>query len=126
LAIRGNKRSDQGRVDVLLHRAGIPSVNHKLVKAVAMKNWLAYTSNDGGEGARNAVGAKLFGFTSAQASRATLASIIPVPAGNTFVTGMECVPGPEKGDKKTGCTCGSNLAGWWSSAVSSAESIVAA
>jgi hypothetical protein len=35
---------------------------------------------------RNAVGVKLFGFTSTRASRATAARIIPVPTGNTFVT----------------------------------------
>jgi hypothetical protein len=78
--ITGTKRSDHVRVDVLLQRAGIPSV-----KAVAMEAWSAYTSDDGGDGARNAVGAKLFGFTLAQASLATAAGIIPVLAGNTFV-----------------------------------------
>jgi hypothetical protein len=83
--ITGTKRSDHVRVDVLLQRAGIPSVNQKIVKAVAMEAWSEYTSDDGEDGARNAVGAKLFGFTSAQASRATAAGIIPVPAGNTFV-----------------------------------------
>jgi hypothetical protein len=108
-------------VDILLQRAGIPSVNHKLVKAVAMEAWLAYTSDDGGDGARNAMGAKLFGFTSAMASRATVAGIIPVQAGNTFVTHAARVWN----------TCpdlrsGSNSAGRRSSAVSSAESIAAA
>jgi hypothetical protein len=51
-----SKRSDHIWVDLLHQRAGIPSVNQKLVKAVAMEAWLAFTSVDGGDGARNAVG----------------------------------------------------------------------
>jgi hypothetical protein len=44
--ITGNKRSDHVRVDVLLQRAGILSVNQNLVKVVAMEAWTAYASDD--------------------------------------------------------------------------------
>jgi hypothetical protein len=83
--ITGSKRSNHIQVDVLLQRAGITSVIQKLVKAVAMEAWSAHTSKDGGDGARNSVGTKLFGFTSARASHAMVVGIIPVTAGNPYI-----------------------------------------
>jgi hypothetical protein len=54
--ITGTKRSDHVRLDVLLRNAGITSLNHKLVKAVAMEMWAVYHSTDGVDGARNRSG----------------------------------------------------------------------
>jgi hypothetical protein len=86
--ITGTKRSDHVRLDVLLRNAGIPSLNHKLVKAVAMETWAAYHSTDGVDGARNPVGSLLFGYPTGRTSRATVAGIIPVPmpGSGTFTT----------------------------------------
>jgi hypothetical protein len=53
----GVKLRDRVSVPDLLERAGIPSVNGMVVSAVAMETWNCRHNSDGGNGAKNFVGA---------------------------------------------------------------------
>ena len=58
--ILGKKRDDHIEASILLHRAGIPSYNNLIVRAMAMEAWKAFHSDDGGSGDRNLVGKLIF------------------------------------------------------------------
>jgi hypothetical protein len=60
-SITGCRLRDRISTKDLLERAGIPSLNEMIVSSVAMETWNARRSNDGGNGAKNYVGAIIFG-----------------------------------------------------------------
>jgi hypothetical protein len=78
-SITGKRRTDRIRVSDLLSAAKIPSFNHLVTRSVAMEAWAAFSSLDGGDGARNTVGSKIFDTTAARPSRATSAGLAKVP-----------------------------------------------
>ncbi|QQP58224.1 Hypothetical protein FKW44_003469 [Caligus rogercresseyi] len=41
------------RIDALLHKAGLPSINGISIRAVAMETWKCFASRDGSNGDRN-------------------------------------------------------------------------
>jgi hypothetical protein len=59
-SITGVKLRDRVLVPDLLERVGIPSVNGMVVSAVAMETWNCRLSSNGGNGAKNFVGAMIF------------------------------------------------------------------
>jgi hypothetical protein len=64
----------------LLERAGIPSLNEMIVSSVAMETWNARHSNDGGNGAKNYVGAIILDQDSAlKSTRAAAAGMVEFP-----------------------------------------------
>jgi hypothetical protein len=66
----------------LLERAGIPSLNVMSVRAVGMETWNARHSNDGGNSAKNYVGAIIFDQDRALKSiRVAAAGMVEVPLG---------------------------------------------
>ncbi|QQP31668.1 Hypothetical protein FKW44_006074, partial [Caligus rogercresseyi] len=54
-SIVGCKRRDHFHIRDLLERAGLPSLNEVAAKAVALKTWKCFYSNDGGGGAKKPV-----------------------------------------------------------------------
>jgi hypothetical protein len=78
----GNRCCDHVKTDELLRRAGFPSFNGLVVKAVAMEAWKAFHSSDGGGGSRNLLGSAIFDLPvtqGARSSRSTTAGLVPVP-----------------------------------------------
>ena len=58
--ILGKKREHHIKKEVLLHRAGLPSYNNMIIRALALEAWKAFHSDDGGNGDRNLVGKLVF------------------------------------------------------------------
>jgi hypothetical protein len=87
-SITGVKIRDRVSVPDHLERAGIPSMN-VVINAVATKTWNCKHSSNGGNGAKNFVGAVIFDTGEAvKATRATSAGIatIPLRGKDTFVS----------------------------------------
>ena len=87
--LTGVKRSDHIPVKDLLNKAGLPSVNRLVVKAVAMEAWKAYASTDGGGGSRKPIGSMMFDCNiETRPTRSTEAGLVKVPLRgcNTFIT----------------------------------------
>lgn len=59
-SVIGSKKSDHVRVEELNEKAGFPSINALVTKAVALEAWTAYTSCDGHGGGRNPLGVAMF------------------------------------------------------------------
>jgi hypothetical protein len=59
-SITGTRRSDHVTVKDLLDLSGIKSANRMVVKAIAVKTWCCFNSDDRKDGARNHVGRILF------------------------------------------------------------------
>jgi hypothetical protein len=79
-SITGIKIRDRVSVPDLLERAGIPSVNGMVIIAVAMETWNCRHSRDGGNGAKNFVGALIFDQGKAvKTNRAAAAGLAVVP-----------------------------------------------
>jgi hypothetical protein len=73
------KLRDRVSVQDLLERAGIPSVNG-MISAVAMETWNCRHSSNGGNGAKNFVGAMIFDQGRAvKPTRAAAAGMVVVP-----------------------------------------------
>jgi hypothetical protein len=88
-SITGCRLRDRISTKDLLERAGIPSLNEMIVSAVAMETWNARRSNDGGNGAKNYVGAIIFDQDRAlKFTRAAAAGRVEVPlrGRDTFVS----------------------------------------
>jgi hypothetical protein len=78
--ITGVKIRDRVSVPDLLERAGIPSINGMVVNAVAMETWSCRHSSDGGNGAKNFVGALILDQGKAvKTNRAAAAGRAAVP-----------------------------------------------
>jgi hypothetical protein len=80
---------DSVSVPDLLERAGIPSMNAMVINAIANETWNCKHSSDGGNGAKNFVGAVIFDTGEAvKATRATSAGMatIPLRGKDTFVS----------------------------------------
>ena len=64
----------------LLRRAGLPSLNELVVKAVAMEAWKANMSKDGGKAKRNPIGQLVFdGKQDSRPTRSTDEGKVKVP-----------------------------------------------
>jgi hypothetical protein len=88
-SITGVRIRDRVSVPDLLERAGIPGMNTMIINAVATETWNCRHSSDGGNGAKNFVGATIFDTGEAiKATRATSAGMatIPLRGRDTFVT----------------------------------------
>jgi hypothetical protein len=88
-SITGVRIRDRVSVPNLLERAGIPSINGMVVNAVAMETWNCRHSSDGGNGAKNFVGALIFDQGKAvKTTRAAAAGMVTVPlrGRETFVS----------------------------------------
>jgi hypothetical protein len=88
-SITGIKIRDRVSVPDLLERAGMPSVNGMVVNAVAMETWNCRHSSNGGNGAKNFVGALIFDQGKAvKTTRAAAAGMATVPlrGRETFVS----------------------------------------
>jgi hypothetical protein len=88
-SITGVKIRDRVLVPDLLERAGIPSINGMVVNAVAMETCNCRHSSDGGNGAKNFVGALIFDQGKAvKTTRAAAAGMATVPlrGRETFVS----------------------------------------
>jgi hypothetical protein len=88
-SITGCRLWDRISTKDLLERAGIPSLNEMIVSSVAMETWNARRSNDGGNGAKNYVGAIIFDQNRAlKSTRAAAASMVEVllRGWDTFVS----------------------------------------
>jgi hypothetical protein len=59
-SITGVKLRDRVLVPDLLERAGIPSVNGMVFSAITIETWNCRHRSDGGNGAKNFVGAMIF------------------------------------------------------------------
>jgi hypothetical protein len=57
----GHRRRDHVKTEDLLQRAGFPSLNNIVTKAVAMEAWKAFHSSNGSGGRRNPIGQIIFG-----------------------------------------------------------------
>jgi hypothetical protein len=87
--ITGIKIRDRVSVPDLLERACIPSVNGMVVNAVAMETLSCRHSSDGGNGAKNFMGALMFDQgKSVKTTRAAAAgmAIVPLRGRDTFVS----------------------------------------
>jgi hypothetical protein len=87
-SITGVRIRDRVSVPDLLERAGIPSMSAMVINAVATETWNCKHSSDGGNGAKNFVGAVIFDTgETVKATRATLAGMATVPlrGKKTFV-----------------------------------------
>jgi hypothetical protein len=88
-SITGCRLRDRISTKDLLERAGIPSLNEMIVSSVAMETWNARHSYDGGNGAKNYVGAIIFDQDRAlKSTRAAAAGMVEVPlrGRDTFVS----------------------------------------
>jgi hypothetical protein len=88
-SITGIRIRDRVSVPDLLERGGIPGMNAMVINAVATETWNCKHSSDGGNGAKNFVGAVIFDTGEAvKATRATLAGMatIPLRGRDTFVS----------------------------------------
>ena len=92
--ILGKKREDHIKLPLLLHRAGLPSYNNMIIRAMAMEAWKAFHSDDGGCGGRNLVGKLVFpkprGTSADDSTRMTRAEMagevkITLRGENTFI-----------------------------------------
>jgi hypothetical protein len=88
-SITGIKIRDRVSVPDLLERAGIPSVDGMVVNTVAMETWNCRHSSDGGNGAKNFVGALI--FDQGKAVKTTCAAVagmavVPLRGRETFVS----------------------------------------
>ncbi|QQP51065.1 Hypothetical protein FKW44_012280 [Caligus rogercresseyi] len=81
--------------NILLHKAGLPSLNRISVRAVAMETWKCFASRDGSNGDRNPVGKILFGAQGGvRSTRSRTARLIrsPLPKSvATFVTSAAAI-----------------------------------
>jgi hypothetical protein len=87
-SITGVRIRDRVSVPDLLERAGIPGINEMVINAVATETWNCKRSSDGGNGAKNFVGAIILDTgEAAKATRATWAGMatIPLRGRDTFV-----------------------------------------
>jgi hypothetical protein len=88
-SITGVRIRDRVSVPNLLKRAGIPGMNAMVINAVTTETWNCKHSSDGGNGAKNFVGAVIFDTGEAvKATRATSAGMatIPLRGRYTFVS----------------------------------------
>jgi hypothetical protein len=88
-SITGVRIRDRVTITDLLERAGLPSVNEMVINAVATETWNCKHSSDGGNGAKNFVGAIIFDTgEAAKATRATSEGMatIPLRGRDTFVS----------------------------------------
>jgi hypothetical protein len=78
--VTGSKRSDRIKLAVLNNRAGFPSFNELVTRAVAMETWKALHSSDSVNGGRNPLGAEMFDCTEyTRSSRAATAGKVQLP-----------------------------------------------
>jgi hypothetical protein len=87
-SITGVKIRDRVSIPDLLERAGIPSMNGMVINAIATKTWNCRHSSDGGNGAKNFVGAIIFDTGEAtKTTRAATAgmSTVPLRGKDTYV-----------------------------------------
>jgi hypothetical protein len=88
-SITGVRIRDRVSVPDLLVRAGIPGMNEMVINAVTTETWNCKHSSDGGNGAKNFLGAIIFNTgEAAKATRATSAGMatIPLRGRDTFVS----------------------------------------
>jgi hypothetical protein len=88
-SITGIKIRDRVSVPDLLERAGMPSVNGRVVNAVAMETWNCKHSSNGGNEAKNFMGALIFDQGKAvKTTRAAAArmAVVPLRGRDTFVS----------------------------------------
>jgi hypothetical protein len=88
-SITGCQLRDRISTKDLLKRAGIPSLNEMIVSAVAMETWNPRHSNNGGNGAKNYVGAIIFDQDrELKSTRTAAAGMLEVPlrGRDTFVS----------------------------------------
>jgi hypothetical protein len=88
-SITGVRIRDRVTITDLLERAGLPSLNEMVINAVATETWNCKHSSDGGNGAKNFVGAIIFDTgEAAKTTRATSAGMatIPLRGRDTFVS----------------------------------------
>jgi hypothetical protein len=87
-SITGVKIRDRVSIPDLLERAGIPSINRMVINAIATETWNCRHSSDGGNEAKNFVGAVIFDTGEAvKTTRAASAGMATVPlrGKDTFV-----------------------------------------
>jgi hypothetical protein len=87
-SITGIRLRDRVSVPDLLEKARIPSVNEMVVSVVAMETWNCKHSSDGGNGAKNFVGAFIFDQGRAvKPIRLAVAgmAVVPLRGRDTFV-----------------------------------------
>jgi hypothetical protein len=88
-SITGVRIRDRVSVSDLLERAGIPSMNAMVINAVATETWNCKHSSNGGNGAKNFVGAVIFDTgETVKATWATLAGMarVPLRGKDTFLS----------------------------------------
>jgi hypothetical protein len=88
-SITGIRIRDRVTIPELLERAGIPSINGMVISATATKTWNCGHSSDGGNGAKNFVGAII--FDTGEAVKITRAAssgmaVVPLRGKDTFVS----------------------------------------
>jgi hypothetical protein len=88
-SINGVKIRDRVSIPDLLERAGIPSMNGRVINAIATETWNCRHSSDSGNGAKNFVGAVIFDTGAAvKTTRAASAgtATVPLRGKDTFVS----------------------------------------
>jgi hypothetical protein len=88
-SITGIRIRDRVTIPELLERAGIPSINWMVISATATETWNCRHSSDGGNGAKNFVGAVIFDTGEAvKTTRAasSVMAVVPLKGIDTFVS----------------------------------------
>jgi hypothetical protein len=88
-SITGVKIRDRVAIPELLERAGIWSINGMVINAIVTETWNCRHSSDGGNGAKNFVGAVIFDTGEAvKTTRAasSVMAVVPLKGIDTFVS----------------------------------------